>query len=54
MKHYVKVYDPLRTATQVCVPTGAVRENEAEFIPISRGYYQERFWAPQSQLSTDD
>lgn len=51
MNYYVHIYDHFRTATQVCVPTGAVRDNTAEFIPISRGYYKERFWASKEQLA---
>lgn len=49
--HYVYIYNPARTSKQACVPTGRVLDRYAEFLPISQGYYRERFWAPKEQIA---
>ena len=47
--------DVLGQTTQRSVATGKTRTRddgtiEAEFVPINRGYYQEKFWASQDQI----
>lgn len=56
MIHYVQLKHPiLSTPDQFAVPTGKTRTTttgavEAEFIPISKGYYREKTWLTQNHL----
>lgn len=57
MNHYVKIKSPeslLSVATQKCAPTGKTRvegnRTYAEFIPLDKGYYKDKFWATKDQI----
>lgn len=60
MNYYVKIKSPESLFSEVIqrsTPTGKTRTRadgkiEAEFLPLDKGYYQDKFWATKDQLTT--